>query len=117
MLEKISGLVEQGALCPLPFRSFPASRVDSAFRLMAQGKHIGKVVVAFPEAFLPPRGEPLRSTFVIDPGACYLITGAFGGFGRVLAQWLVEGGARNLVLTSRSGASTPRSERSEEHTS
>jgi acyl transferase domain-containing protein/NADPH:quinone reductase-like Zn-dependent oxidoreductase/SAM-dependent methyltransferase/acyl carrier protein/short-subunit dehydrogenase len=110
MLEEISGLVQKGALHPLPFRSFPASRVDSAFRLMAQGKHIGKVVVAFPEAFLPPRGEPLRSTFVIDPGACYLITGAFGGFGRVLAQWLVEGGARNLVLTSRSGASTPRSE-------
>ncbi len=110
MLEEISGLVEKGALHPLPFRSFPASRVDAAFRLMAQGKHIGKVVVAFPEAFLPPRGEPLKPAFVIDPEACYLITGAFGGFGRVLAQWLAEGGARQLVLTSRSGASTPDSE-------
>src|SRR5260370_28552562 len=37
MLEEISGLVEIGALAPLPFRSFPACRVDSAFRLMAQG--------------------------------------------------------------------------------
>jgi NAD(P)-dependent dehydrogenase (short-subunit alcohol dehydrogenase family)/acyl carrier protein len=36
-----------------------------------------------------------------------LITGAFGGFGKVLAHWLVEGGARQLVLTSRSGPSTP----------
>ena len=106
MLEEISGLVENGALCPLPFRSFPACRVDSAFRLMAQGKHIGKVVVAFPEAFLPRRGEPLRPAFAINPEGCYLITGAFGGFGKVLAQWLVEGGARHLVLTSRSGAAT-----------
>src|SRR5258708_37142249 len=28
MLARISDLVEQGALCSLPFRSFPASRVD-----------------------------------------------------------------------------------------
>ena len=101
---------KQGHLFPLPFRSFPASRVDSAFRLMAQGKHIGKVVVAFPEAFLPQRGEPLRPTFAINPEGCYLITGAFGGFGKVLAQWLVEGGARHLVLTSRGGAATPDAE-------
>ena len=51
MLGEIAELVEKGALTPLPFRSFPACRVDAAFRLMAQGKHIGKVVVAFPEAF------------------------------------------------------------------
>jgi len=110
MLEEISGLVEQGALCPLPFRSFPACRVDAAFRLMAQGKHIGKVVVAFPEAFLPRRGEPLAPAFSINPEGCYLITGAFGGFGKVLARWLVDGGARHLVLTSRSGAATPDAE-------
>jgi NAD(P)-dependent dehydrogenase (short-subunit alcohol dehydrogenase family)/acyl carrier protein len=110
MLEEISRLVENGALCPLPFRSFPACRVDSAFRLMAQGKHIGKVVVAFPEPFLPRRGEPLRPAFAINPEGCYLITGAFGGFGKVLAQWLVEGGARQLVLTSRSAATDPDAE-------
>jgi acyl carrier protein len=42
--------------------------------------------------------------------ACYLITGAFGGFGRVVAEWLVECGAKHLVLTSRSGPSTPEAE-------
>ncbi len=110
ILEEISRLVENGVLFPLPFRSFPACRVDSAFRLMAQGKHIGKVVVAFPEAFLPRRGEPLQPTFTIDSKGCYLVTGAFGGFGKVLAQWLVEGGARHLVLTSRSGAAAPDAE-------
>jgi len=110
MLEEISGLVEEGALCSLPFRSFPACRVDAAFRLMAQGKHIGKIVVAFPEAFLPRRGEPLAPAFAINPEGCYLITGAFGGFGKVLAQWLVDSGARHLMLTSRSGAATPDAE-------
>src|SRR6185295_17023904 len=88
--------------------AFPASRVDAAFRLMAGGKHIGKVIVSFPEPFVPRRGEPLAPSFEIKSDGCYLITGAFGGFGKVIANWLVSGGARHLVLTSRSGAATPK---------
>jgi NADPH:quinone reductase-like Zn-dependent oxidoreductase/acyl carrier protein len=110
MLNELVELVEKGALTPLPFHSFPASRIDAAFRLMASGKHIGKVVVSFPEAFVPRRGEPLPPTFAIKPDGCYLITGAFGGFGKVLAEWLVKCGARHLVLSSRSGAATPAAE-------
>ncbi|MEO6738835.1 MAG: KR domain-containing protein, partial [Chthoniobacteraceae bacterium] len=110
MLGELSDLVEKGALTPLPFRSFPACRIDAAFRLMASGKHIGKVVVSFPEPFVPRRGEALPPPFAIKPDGCYLITGGFGGFGKVLAEWLVNGGARHLVLSSRSGAATPEAE-------
>src|SRR5216684_75241 len=45
--------------------------------------------------------------FAIKPDGNYLITGAFGGYGKVLGRWLVDCGARHLVLTSRSGASNP----------
>ncbi|HMF80137.1 MAG TPA: SDR family NAD(P)-dependent oxidoreductase [Candidatus Acidoferrum sp.] len=110
MLTEISGLVGQGILHPLPFRAFPANNVGAAFRLMAAGKHIGKVVLSLPETFLPRRGEPMAPKFEIKSDGCYLITGAFGGFGKVLANWLVRGGARHLVLSSRSGASTPDAE-------
>jgi hypothetical protein len=110
MLKEISDLVEQRALYPLPFRAFPANNVGSAFRLMASGKHIGKVVVSFPEAFVPRRGEPIASKFEVKSDGCYLITGAFGGFGKVIANWLVNCGARHLVLSSRNGASTPEAE-------
>jgi acyl carrier protein/nucleoside-diphosphate-sugar epimerase len=110
MLAEISDLVEQRALCPLPFRAFPANNVGGAFRLMASGKHIGKVVVSFPETFVPRRGEPMASKFEIKSDGCYLITGAFGGFGKVMANWLVNCGARHLVLSSRNGASTPEAE-------
>ena len=106
LMAEIAGLVENGALTPLPFRSFPASRIDAAFRLMAGGKHTGKVVVGFAESFILRKGEPPLPTFSIKPDAAYLITGGLGGFGRVLAEWLVECGARHLVLSSRSGAST-----------
>jgi acyl transferase domain-containing protein/NADPH:quinone reductase-like Zn-dependent oxidoreductase/acyl carrier protein len=110
MLAEISDLVEQRALCPLPFRAFPANNIGSAFRLMASGKHIGKVVVSFPETFVPRRGEPIASKFEIKSDGCYLVTGAFGGFGKVIANWLVNCGARYLVLSSRNGATTPEAE-------
>ncbi len=110
MLGELAALVETGALRPLPFRSFAANRVEAAFRLMAGGKHIGKVLVNFAQPFVPRRGEALPAPFSIKPDGCYLITGAFGGFGKVLAEWLVKGGARHLVLSSRSGAATPDAE-------
>jgi NAD(P)-dependent dehydrogenase (short-subunit alcohol dehydrogenase family) len=47
-----------------------------------------------------PAAPPIRDD------ATYLITGATGGLGRALAHWLVEQGARHLVLVSRHG-STP----------
>jgi NADPH:quinone reductase-like Zn-dependent oxidoreductase/acyl carrier protein/SAM-dependent methyltransferase len=111
MLDEICELIEQGALRPLPYRAFPASRIEAAFRLMAGGKHIGKVVVAFASPFVPRLGEAPAPGFEVKPDGNYLITGAFGGYGKVLAQWLVNCGARHLILTSRSGASTPESEK------
>lgn len=41
--------------------------------------------------------------------ATYVITGGFGGFGQKTAEWLVSNGARHIVLTGRSGASSPAS--------
>ncbi len=67
MLEQISVLVERGALRPLPYRAFPADRIDSAFRLMAGGKHIGKVVVALANPLLARRGELPAPGFEVKP--------------------------------------------------
>ena len=38
---------------------------------------------------------------VCNPNKCYIINGGLGGFGLELAQWLVDRGAKTLVLTSR----------------
>ena len=107
LLMEVTALVQKGRLRPLPYRAFPACRVDAAFRQMAGGKHIGKVVVSFPESFVPRRTEAPVPAFDVRPDARYLITGGFGGFGRVLANWLVLSGARHLALSSRSGLKSP----------
>lgn len=41
-----------------------------------------------------------------NPEKTYIITGGLGGFGLELAFWMSERGAKNLVLTSRSGVTT-----------
>ena len=82
---------ESERLKPLPLKSFPMRNVVDAFRYIAQAKHIGKVVTTF-----APVGASIRSD------GSYLITGGLGALGLELADWLVEQGARYIVLTGRS---------------
>ncbi len=91
-------------LRPLSYRVFPISEIVSAFRYMAQGKHIGKVVVSLrnSEVVVTP---PPKKTVEFRADATYLITGGLGGFGMAVAQWLVDRGARHLLLMGRSDPS------------
>jgi thioester reductase-like protein len=104
MLRDAMDLFKDGSFKPLPLRVFPISEVVEAFRYLAQAKHIGKVVVSVQEpavTVLPDRQPPL------SPEATYLITGGLGGLGLSVARWMVEQGARHLVLVGRSGAASP----------
>ncbi|MBW4632371.1 MAG: thioester reductase domain-containing protein [Iphinoe sp. HA4291-MV1] len=105
LLGEVMQYFEAKTFHPLPHRVFPISRVVSAFRYMAQAKHIGKIVVSLQESdvTVAPSSE---ETVTFRPDGTYLIIGGLSGFGLAVAQWLVEGGARHLVLMSRSGASS-----------
>jgi len=60
-----------------------------------------------------PMVKPDELSF--KPDATYLITGGFGGFGHKTAEWLIENGARHIVLTGRSGAAKPAAKAIVEH--
>lgn len=101
-------LFEQGILCPLPYQEFDANEVVEAFRYMQQARQIGKVVVTYRNPIqhvVDPRG-PAATVLRLDPLASYMVTGGLGGFGLRTAQWLVNKGARHLVLLSRRGATS-----------
>jgi acyl transferase domain-containing protein/NADPH:quinone reductase-like Zn-dependent oxidoreductase/acyl carrier protein len=83
----------EGDLQPVPWQSFAATEVILAFRTLQQAKHIGKLVIEHP--------SPVQ----IQASATYLITGGLGGLGLAIAQWLVQQGARHLLLLGRSSAS------------
>ncbi|NHD15970.1 MULTISPECIES: type I polyketide synthase [unclassified Actinopolyspora] len=52
---------------------------------------------------LVPDAPPSGSEALVRGDGTYLITGGLGGLGRAIARWLVERGARRLVLTGRRG--------------
>jgi acyl transferase domain-containing protein/acyl carrier protein len=89
--------VDTGRLRPLPARAFPLRDAVSAFRYMAQAKHIGKVVIEH-----PAEGS---SSANLNPAASYLITGGLGALGLRVAGWAVARGARHLWLAGRHGPS------------
>ncbi len=74
---------------PLPFKTYPVGDAQDAFRHMAQGKHLGKVVLTFPDESL------------FKSNAVYLITGGMGALGIQTLKWMIENGAKNLILTGR----------------
>ncbi len=92
--------LKSGKFKPLPHTVFTAQGVADAFQLMQQSAHIGKIIVH------PPASGDIaeaRPEFVVDPNGTHLVTGAFGGFGMETVKWLVERGARYLVLIGRKG--------------
>ena len=98
-------LAVTGAVRPLKTTVFDRDEIEPAFRFMAQGKHIGKVVIQ-----VRPEDESksvakltAHARSMCDPRKSYVVTGGLGGFGLELAHWLVERGARSIVLTSRRG--------------
>ena len=102
-MREVMGRFESGELHPLPHHVFPVTRIADAFRDMAQGRHIGKLIISMQDRAGLRVERDSRRSFAIDPDASYLITGGLGGFGLAVADHLARGGARHLALVGRSG--------------
>jgi 1-acyl-sn-glycerol-3-phosphate acyltransferase len=102
--EVMRGFAE-GTYTVTPHSVFAPGEVEDALRLMAQARHIGKIVVRMEDGaeIVGARARPQRP--VSDDGTI-LVTGGLGGFGLAVARRLVEEGARTLALVGRSAPST-----------
>ncbi len=107
LFESVIARIHDGRLRPLLHRVFRADEIVEAFRLMQHSSHIGKIVIDVSKP--PSRRRVAHKTapkLALATGATYLIAGGLGGLGLKTAAWLAERGAKNLVLTSRSGVPT-----------
>ena len=95
---ELIGHFESGKLKSLPLTHFSASEVVSAFRYMAQRKNIGKIVVSMNRTSSDSETASADEAMTIRPEATYLITGGVGALGLLMAEWLVNRGARHLAL-------------------
>lgn len=91
---------------PLPHRVFSISKVNTAFRYGEQAKQIGKIIVSLQDSDVVV-ASTIEEKVTINPDGTYLITGGLGGFSLAVVRWLIQNGAKHLVLMGRSGASSP----------
>ncbi|MBV9489504.1 MAG: SDR family NAD(P)-dependent oxidoreductase, partial [Verrucomicrobia bacterium] len=91
LLRALAGLVEDRQLRSLPHCRYGFAEARLAFQCMQEAKHVGKLVLT---------ASPLGTGRLRD-GGTYLITGGLGGIGLKVARWLVDRGARYLVLNGR----------------
>ena len=107
LAREVNEKIATGVYKPLPYHSFPVTEASDALRLMAQAKHVGKIILDFDLASIPIASAKDDSTF-FRPDAFYLVTGGASGVGLELVRWMQQCGARHFALLSRSG---PRDER------
>jgi len=103
---EVLDLIADGTLHALPYRVFPAERAEDAFRYMQQARQIGKILLSFRAGVPAPQAAP-AGTLRLEPRATYLVVGGTSGLGFATAAWLVEKGARHVVLASRSATLAP----------
>ncbi|XP_075558776.1 fatty acid synthase-like isoform X2 [Dermacentor variabilis] len=110
--ELVSQGIKSGVVQPLDVIKFSREQTQQAFRFIASGKQIGKVVIEMrtEERERTTRAPPLTVEAVARPWfyrhKSYVIVGGLGGFGLELAEWMVSRGCRKLLLISRSGVRT-----------
>jgi hypothetical protein len=104
LMSDVVELLNSGVLRPpAPVHRVPIANVQTAFRTMQSGKSMGKIVTVNDDSSTITAPIQLNSRSVVRRDASYLITGGTGGLGRALTRWLVEMGAKHVVLVSRSG--------------
>lgn len=90
MLAALRAYFEAGRILPLPATVFPLADAASAFRTMARGGHVGRLVLVPPSEGVPIPGEGWA-----------VITGGTGALGRLSLHWLLRRGWRRIALWAR----------------
>ncbi|KAJ2998897.1 hypothetical protein NUW58_g172 [Xylaria curta] len=104
---KTMGLIANGSLQgPKPLHLYPLAEVEKAFRFMQSGNSTGRIIITRTTHDLVTKHLVKRSNWRFDSAATYVIVGGLGGLGRVVIEWMVHKGARNLLVPSRSGVSS-----------
>lgn len=98
-LEDVFALIVQGKLAPAqPLQAYGVFQIERAFRTMQSGKTVGKIVLDMRPDDIVEATVDTKPSFELEADATYLIAGGLGGIGRSIASWLVDRGARNLIL-------------------
>ncbi|KAL8727064.1 MAG: hypothetical protein Q9166_006307 [cf. Caloplaca sp. 2 TL-2023] len=104
LMIKVFNLFRLGALKVVyPIDVYDYSDIETAFRTMQSGLHIGKIVLQSSEQSVIPALSHDTHPMNLRPDATYILAGGLGGIGRGLAPYMANHGAKHLAIFSRSG--------------
>ena len=101
-MKHLKDAFDKGMIKPLKTTVFNADQLEEAFRFMASGKHIGKILIKIRDENSLLIKEVTPRVF-FNPQHSYIICGGLGGFGMELADWMIIRGCRKIILTSSRG--------------
>lgn len=85
---------------PLPMIMFDAASIRQALVYLQKARQIGKVVCLMPE-FTTEDGQRKLKIQMFNNSSSYMITGGLGGIGFLTCGWMIEKGAKYLILIGR----------------
>ncbi|KAL8420676.1 hypothetical protein RB594_003459 [Gaeumannomyces avenae] len=106
---EVAALMRKRVALPIqPVTVLPISQLAAALRRIRSGEGQGKLVVTLEaDDRVVAESDLQASDAQLRADATYLVTGGTRGIGLNLARWMLENGARNIVVLGRSGASGP----------
>jgi thioester reductase-like protein len=107
VIKELQTLFENNMVENHCYSLFPMASFKEAFSHMSKALHFGKLVLkpSWGELTCPVQFQPEKTS--IKPDKSYLIIGGARGLGLLIAQWLVDKGAKHLILVNRSGEPYP----------
>ena len=107
MLKKCIDWHRLGKISLVPrITSINVQEIDQDFLSRQTREKRGKNIIRMPKGPESINVSPQAQKLSLDPNAAYLLAGEPDGLRRPLATWLVERGARNLVVLSESAGKT-----------
>ncbi|KAK5065043.1 hypothetical protein LTR84_000878 [Exophiala bonariae] len=102
VLDKTIALFAKGVLKPVyPLNKFPIDQLESAFRLISERKHIGKVVLDCEHEEKVQAVLPAPAPIELQSEGTYIIAGGLGSIGRMLVRHLASHHAGHIITLSR----------------
>lgn len=104
-INEVLAMVDQGLLRSVhPVTTFDMSAIEQAFSLMAERKHMGKLVLLADESTLVQATRPKAPVLRLQQEGSYVIGGGLGDIGKKIGRFLVEKGAGHIVALTRRDA-------------
>lgn len=107
ILSRVISLLDSKTVRPLgSLLTYPMRKIHDALRFLHVKNAVAKNIIVAGSGD-KVRTLPRQVATKLSGDATYLIIGGLGGLGRSLARWLVDHGAKHLLLLSRNAVSSP----------